>query len=304
MANLHAPSLRQLRAFLAVAQSGSFSQAAQQLALSQPAVSASIRELESLLGTRLMDRGPHHMELTEAGRTLLHEAQWLVASFDRGVGRMHAALAGGLQTVRIACLPSAMHLLAPALAQWRLQHPQARVEISDPLHGELIEQLRCGAVDIGVTTELDMPARLHTTPLAEDELVVLLPPGHPLAQSGGPLRWRALRGERLALFARGSTYELAVATLRQQRIAMDEALRMRYSESLYSLVQAGHAVGVISRLYTQGVATPALQVRRLTAPVISRRLALMVNGEPGQQRPLVAACRAFLCERLGAAAQP
>lgn len=304
MANLHAPSLRQLRAFLAVAESGSFSQAAQQLSLSQPAVSASIRELESLLGVRLMNRGPHHMELTEAGRTLLHEAQWLVASFDRGVGRVHAMLASGQQTVRIACLPSAMHLLAPALAQWQLQHPQARVEITDPLHEELIAQLRGGAVDIGITTELDMPARLHTTPLMEDELVVLLPPGHRLAQDGGPLRWRALRGERLALFARGSTYELAVATLRQQRIAMDEAMRMRYSESLYSLVRAGHAVGVISRLYTQGVATPALQVRRLTAPVISRRLALMVNGEPGQQRPLVAACRAFLCGHLGARAQP
>jgi DNA-binding transcriptional LysR family regulator len=304
MANLHAPSLRQLRAFLAVAESGSFSQAAQQLSLSQPAVSASIRELESLLDARLMDRGPHHMALTEAGHALLHEAQWLVASFDRGVGRMQAVLAGGQQTVRIACLPSAMHLLAPALAQWQLQHPQARVEITDPLHEELIAQLRGGAVDIGITTELDMPARLHTTPLMEDELVVLLPPGHRLAQDGGPLRWRALRGERLALFARGSTYELAVATLRQQRIAMDEAMRMRYSESLYSLVQAGHAVGVISRLYTQGVATPALQVRRLTAPVIGRRLALMVNGEPGQQRPLVAACRAFLCERLGAQAQP
>lgn len=307
MANLHMPSLRQLRAFLAVAESGSFSQAAQQLSLSQPAVSASIRELESLLGARLMDRGPHHMALTEAGRTLLHEAQWLVASFDRGVGRMHAVLAGGQQTVRIACLPSAMHLLAPALAQWQRQQPQhspVRVEISDPLHEELIAQLRGGAVDMGITTELDMPAGLHTTPLMEDELVVLLPPGHRLAQDGGPLRWRALRGERLALFARGSTYELAVATLRQQRIALDEAMRMRYSESLYSLVQAGHAVGVISRLYTQGVATPALQVRRLTAPVIGRRLALMVNGEPGQQRPPVAACRAFLCERLGAQAQP
>ncbi|MEG0149976.1 MAG: LysR family transcriptional regulator [Comamonas sp.] len=298
MANLHAPSLRQLRAFLAVAETGSFSQAAQALSLTQPAVSASIRELESLLGARLMDRGPHHMALTEAGRTLLHEAQWLVASFDRGVGQMHAMLASGQQTVRIACLPSAMHLLAPVLARWQAQNPQVKVEVSDPLHEELIAQLRSGAVDMGITTELDTPARLHTTALAEDELVVLLPPGHRLAQTEGPLRWKALRGERLVLFARGSTYELAVATLRQQRIAMDDAMRMRYSESLYSLVQAGHAVGVISRLYTQGVATPALQVRSLTAPVIGRRLALMLNGEPAQQRAVVAQCRSFLCEQL------
>jgi len=298
MQNLRAPTLRQLRAFLAVAQHGSFSQAAQVLALSQPAISASVRELELLLGASLMDRGPHHVALTEAGRALHDDAAWLVASFDRGVSHMHALLRSGLQTVRIACLPSAMHLLAPALAQWERRHPQVRVQVSDPLHDELIAGLRGGEVDIGISTELDMPEGLHATPLVEDELVVLLPAGHRLAGASGGLRWKALRGERLALFARGSTYELAVATLRQQRIGMEGALRMRYSESLYSLVQSGQAVGVISRLYTQGVATPALQVRPLIAPVISRRLALMLRGEPAAQRPWVAACQAFLCEAL------
>jgi LysR family carnitine catabolism transcriptional activator len=256
--------------------------------------------LETLLDTRLMDRGPHHVQLTDAGLALRHEAEWLIASFDRGVAQMHTVLSGGQPSLRIACLPSAMHLLAPALSTWQQQHPQVQVDVSDPLHEELIAQLRSGAVDIGITTELDMPAQLHTTPLVEDELVVLLPPGHRLGHSQGPLRWRALRGERLALFARGSTYELAMATLRQQRIATDDALRMRYSESLYSLVQAGHAVGVISRLYTQGVAMPALQVRSLTAPAISRRLALMVRGEPAEQRPVVAQCSAYLREQLQA----
>ncbi|MGE8318142.1 MAG: LysR family transcriptional regulator [Comamonas sp.] len=298
MTTLRAPTLRQLRAFLAVAQHGSFSQAAQALALSQPAISASVRELELLLGATLMDRGPHHVALTEAGRTLRDDAAWLVASFDRGVSHMHAQLRNSQQTVRIACLPSAMHLLAPALAQWERQHPEVRVEVSDPLHDELIAGLRGGEVDIGISTELDVPEGLHATPLVEDELVVLLPPGHRLAGTAGGLRWKALRGERLALFARGSTYELAVATLRQQRIAMEGALRMRYSESLYSLVQSGQAVGVISRLYTQGAATPALQVRPLVAPVISRRLALMLHGEPAVQRPWVAACQAFLCDTM------
>ena len=88
---------------------------------------------------------------------------------------------------------------------------------------------------------------------------------------GSALRWRDLRGERLALFASGSTYDLALATLRQQGVALDAADRLLYSESLYSLVRSGLAVGVISRLYTHGLHADDLCLRPLGSPAITRR---------------------------------
>jgi DNA-binding transcriptional LysR family regulator len=80
--------------------------------------------------------------------------------------------------------------------------------VRDPLNDDLIAALHTGEVDIALGTELDLPAGIEAIPVATDELVAVLPRKHRLAQGapGSALRWRDLQGERLALFARGSTY--------------------------------------------------------------------------------------------------
>lgn len=290
------PTLRQLRGFLAVAEHGSFSRAAAALSLTQPALSATIRDLEELLDAALLDRSTHHVALTPAGAALQPQAAWLVNGFNQGVDDMHRALGSQSRSLRVAALPSTMHLLA--LAQWHKRHPDVNLTVLDPLNDDLVRALHTGEVDIALGTELDLPAGVEAVPVATDELVAVLPRQHRLAKSAGKLRWRHLRGERLALFARGSTYELALATLRQQGVALDVADRLLYSESLASLVRSGLAVGVISRLYTHGLTGPGLCVRALEAPTITRRIALMVRGPAAQLRPIVSDCLEHLTGAL------
>ncbi|MDW5442932.1 LysR family transcriptional regulator [Polaromonas sp. SM01] len=305
-ARLRQPTLRQLKGFQAVAQHGSFSRAAEALALTQPALSATIRDLERLLDVTLLERSTHHVALTAAGAALQPQVAWLLNSFSLGVSDMHRALTSQASSLRLAALPSTMHLLAPPLAQWQRLHPEVTLTVRDPLNDALIAALHTGEVDIALGTELDLPAGITAIPVATDELVAVLPRGHRLARSepDSTLRWRDLQGERLALFASGSTYDLALATLRQQGVALEEADRLLYSESLYSLVRSGLAVGVIARLYTHGVPRQGLVVRPLGAPAITRRIALMVRGPAELHRPAVADCLAYLTQALRTPAKP
>src|SRR3982750_677891 len=117
------PTIRQLRAFRAVARHGSFRAAAEALALTQPAVSAAIRELEAGLGTSLFERSTHHVALTRTGTDLLDDAEGVLHGFDQGVAAMHGVLARQARRVRLGALPSAMHLVAPRVARWRKLMP-------------------------------------------------------------------------------------------------------------------------------------------------------------------------------------
>lgn len=301
VAPLRQPTLRQLRGFQAVARHASFSRAAEALALTQPALSAAIRDLEKLLDVSLLTRSTHHVALTPAGAALLPQVEWLLNSFSQGVTDLHRLLGGQARSLRLAALPSAMQLLAPPLAEWHGANPDVALSLSDPLNDDLVAALRTGEVDIGLGADLDLPADIETIPVTQDELVAVLPSQHRLARRSA-LRWRDLRGERLALFTRGSTYELALTTLRQQGVALDAADRLLYSESLYSLVRSGLAVGVISRLYTHGL-SDGLSVRALSAPVITRRIVLMARGPRASRSPTVTSCLEHLAQALGSVAR-
>jgi len=268
------PSIRQLRAFRAVARHGSFRAAADALALTQPAVSAAIRELEQLLGAPLFDRSTHNVALTRTGNALLDEAEWVLHGFDQGIAAMHRAVAQQARRVRLATLPSAMHLVAPRVARWRKWTPPVEVELRDVLHEELLAALVAGEIDIGLGTALDLPQGVEAVPLREDPLVAVLSAAHPLAGRRW-LRWRELRDEPLALFAQGSTYELALLALRQAGVSADPAHRLLYSEPLYSLARAGLATGIISRLYTENAPLRGLAVVPLREPLVQRHLVLL-----------------------------
>ena len=291
------PTLRQLRAFKAVARHGSFSRAAEALSLTQPALSSAIREFESLLEVALFERSTHHVALTTAGEALLPQVEWLLNSFAHGVDDMHRTLQARARSLRLATLPSAMHLLAPPLASWQRAHPDVAITVRDLLNDDLLAALRAGEVDMALGAEIDLPPGVAAVTIGTDELVAVLPAGHRLA-TRRVLPWRELKGERLALFARGSTYDLALAQFRQQGVGLQAADRLQYSESLYSLARSGMAIGVISRLYTHGMLADGLRVVSLSAPTIQRRIALMVRAQPGPRSSAASDCFEHLVQAL------
>ncbi|KCB32112.1 LysR substrate-binding domain protein [Bordetella hinzii L60] len=290
-APLRQPSLRQLRGFVEVARHASFSRAAQALALSQPALSSAIRELESALGAPLFDRSTHHVRLTRAGHALYVQAQWMLNTFDEGARELHRLLHAEAAVVRIGCIPSTMPLIAPLLADWQAAEPDIELQLRDVLNDELINGLQNGALDLGLGLDFGLPPQIQAEEIARDELVAVLAPGHRLA-GRQRLAWRDLAGERLAMLSRGSTHSMILAALAQHGLAADQVHTLHYTDSLYSLVRAGQRVGLISRLYTLPQRPGSLAVLGLGEPATERSIALLAHT--AVQRPPVARCHAWL----------
>jgi len=298
-APLRQPTLRQLRAFKEVARHASFSRAAEALALSQPALSAAIRQLEALVGAALFHRTTHQVRLTPAGQAARAQIEWMLNSYGHGTEDLRRLLGAQAATVRIGCIPSTMHLLAPAVAQWRLRHPEIALVLSDHLNDELMAALANGELDIGLGLDFGLARGVTARFVAEDELVAVLPEAHRLSRRPA-LAWRDLRHEPLAVLSRGSTYEMIVATLRQQGADLAAADTLNHTDTLYSLVRAGLRVGLISRLYTQGQRLDGLSVAPLTRPRLARRICLMMRAPASQSRAAVRDCEAGLAELLRA----
>ncbi|MBD2440176.1 LysR family transcriptional regulator [Nostoc sp. FACHB-110] len=169
--------LSQLRAVVAVAECGNFSEAALELQLSQPAISHAIATLEEELGVPLFARGRHGAVLTPAGDRILYHARQALQSLEmmEREANLHKGLHGG--HVRIASFRSvATHLLPKAIAKFHNQFPEVAVTIIESIAYTEVEQcLRDGRADIGVTY-LPTSDEFETWEILRDEYVVLLPP--------------------------------------------------------------------------------------------------------------------------------
>jgi DNA-binding transcriptional LysR family regulator len=294
------PTLRHLRAFQAVAAHLNFRVAAESLALSQPALSAAVRELEGLLGTALFDRSHHHVALTPAGTTLLPHAEWLLNNFRHGVDDMRRSVESLSLSLRVGVMPSLVRIVAPELAAWQREFPAVRLTINDLVNRDLVAGLLSGRIDIAVGADIDLPEGLEVKPVGRDELVAVLPSVHRLVRSARrkPLEWRDLEGEPLALFTSASSYDLALAALRQKGLLLNIAHQMLYRESIFDLVQAGFGIGIVSHLYAHDVQPRELRALRLREPAITRGIVLMRRRSPAAAKAAAGSCFDFLAKRL------
>lgn len=170
--------IRELRAFTAVAEEGSFSAAARRLHLSQSALSQTIGSLERQLGLRLLDRHPVGVTVTDVGATLLREARTLLAQHDRVVAEVTGQAAAGPATLRVGVpleLPG--DLLPRALADMGAAFPQTRAEISHASSAAQLAALRAGDLDLALARECPAGPGYDAVLAAEESLGVLLPAG-------------------------------------------------------------------------------------------------------------------------------
>jgi DNA-binding transcriptional LysR family regulator len=242
---------RQLQAFCAVVERESFSQAAERLGVTQPAVSLQVRALEERLGRKLIDRSGRRVEPTEAGRTLYRSAQRLLAAEEQmltelaedATGELHGKLAIGASTG-----PGA-HLVPLLLCEFAGSHPQLRVQLAIADTQAVIDRVAERGLELGVVGALRRQRGLEFEPLARDEIVLAVPPGHAFA--GREVTLEELRAETLVSMQEGAGVrqviedELRRAGLRVREL--ETRLELGLPESVKSAVVAGHGVAFISR---------------------------------------------------------
>jgi DNA-binding transcriptional LysR family regulator len=171
-----------LRTFLSVAQERSFSRAAAKLHRTQPAVSQTIRRLEDDLGEQLFDRSAKNGTLTDAGRMLQNYAERLVRLAEETESAVRELRDLRRGRVLVGANEAAVHTLLPVIATFRQRHPHIAIDVRRVPARQIAVEVQQGSLDFGALTFHPPEAGLLQVTVGSDELVLLVPPSHPLAR--------------------------------------------------------------------------------------------------------------------------
>jgi DNA-binding transcriptional LysR family regulator len=171
-----------LRTFLAVARERSFSRAAAKIHRTQPAVSQTIRRLEDDLGEQLFDRSAKNGTLTDAGRMLQNYAERLVRLAEETESAVRELRDLRRGRVLVGANEAAVHTLLPVIARFRQRHPHIAIDVRRVPARQIAVEVQQGSLDFGALTFHPSEAGLLEVTVGSDELVLLVPPSHPLAR--------------------------------------------------------------------------------------------------------------------------
>ena len=238
--------LADLRAFLAVADLGSFRAAAESLHLSQSAASRRVDKLEEALGVDLFVRTTRRVELTTIGRTFVHKARAVMNELENallGITDFAERISG---EITVACVPSAVAYFLPrVIGEFHRLHPRIRVRLIDESCADILRAVANGEDDLGITYIGTQEPDIEFEPLLDDPFVVACPSNHALAKRRR-LTWAELAKHDYVSLAQGSG----------NRFLLDQALahigqkpewfcEVRHVPALVSLVEAGLGIGVV-----------------------------------------------------------
>jgi len=240
-------TLRQLKVFEAVARLLSFSRAAEELHLTQPAVSMQVKSLEGEAGLALFEQIGKKIHLTEAGRELYRRSR-AIADELRATGEALDALRGLEQgRLHIAAVSTAKYFAPPLLARFLTAHPGVKLELSVDNREAVIERLAANEIDLAIMGRPPLDLETVAEPFASHPHVIVAAPGHPLA---GKRRIALARvaEEPFILREPGSgTRGLLEKLFADHGLAIRVAMQMASNETIKQAVQAGMGLSLLSR---------------------------------------------------------
>jgi DNA-binding transcriptional LysR family regulator len=270
---------RQLAAFCAVVERRSFSQAAEQLGVTQPAVSLQVRALEKRLGTQLLDRSGRRVEPTEAGRRLYRGAQRLLTLEAQVLDELAAEAEGeltGSLSIGASTGPAAI-VVPQLLCEFQGAHPGVRVALEVHDTRTVVELVAERRLELGIVGAAPRHRGVRFEPFAYDEVVLVCPPGHRFA--GRDLDVHELVSETLVVMQEGAGVRRIVEDeLRRLGLRLrdlDLRLELGLQESVRSAVLAGFGVTFISRAAVESdLAAGALAEARVSGMNGRREISL------------------------------
>ena len=240
--------LRQLRYFVAVAETGNISTAAKKIFLTQPALSRQIKALETEIGQCLLERRAHSVHLTPVGEGLLREARELLQHADQVLERVRGAGRG--VRLRVGYAPSlASGILSVAVENFTQAHPEAKVDLFDLSTAEMLAELESNKLDIILTVASDTKARgLKWTPLVRTTWKLAVKRKHPFA-NGQRITPDQLASEPLLVFCQRDYpeyWKIVTGWLNEHRQHPKIAGEYDGAESLMTAVESGLGVAVVT----------------------------------------------------------
>ncbi len=277
-----------LRSFLAVSERGAIGDAAKQLALSQPALTRRIQQLEEELGAELLERSGRGIALTEVGRLVAAEAQALIARYEQMKVEVQRRVRLEAGMVRVGGGATAVSYMLPrAIGSFRRAYPDVRFEVREAGSRDVAAAVRQESLELGVVTVAthEKPsADLVVRPLLRDRIVLVAGKGHPLADKRR-VAAAQLEGLSLVGFEAGTAIrDLVDSALRDAAVTMEVVMELRSIASILKMVETTGSLAFVSEM-----GAPPERVIQVRGLKVERQLALIWK----KGRPLSPAATAF-----------
>ena len=272
-------TLRQLRAFATLARTRSFTRAAAELHLSQPALTVQVRELESALGLKLVDRNTRRVQLTGIGQELLPVFERVLGDIRAVAENARELAAGDRGTVLVAALPSLCSRLIPeAIARLRRTHPGVTVRLQDTVALRILAAVRSEEADLGIGSFGALGGDFETTPLIEDRMVAVMPRRHPLAAKASVTMREVAMHPLVLMDTQSSVRAVVESALHGESAATAPAYEVTYMSTAVGFVQAGLGVAILPATalelgLAKGIVTRPIRGAAVRRPIVIARKA-------------------------------
>jgi LysR family hydrogen peroxide-inducible transcriptional activator len=289
-------NLRDLRYFVALADTRHFGKAAERSFVSQPTLSAQIKKLETYLGVQLIERQPRKVTLTEMGARILPLARSILQESDEIVSLArndHDTLSGKL---KVALIPTIGPYLLPVVTRkLRKQLPRLKLMLYEYQTQPLLEKLRAGDIDLGILA-LPVPLDgLEARPLYDEDFTLAVPSNSPLAKRSN-VKLDDLTGETLLLLEDGHCLrDQALDVCSRIDVKESEDYRATSLETLRQMVAAGLGITLLPQLATRGPfgTGQGLIVKEFSRPVPSRSVGAVWRKSTARTDAIKAVCDAI-----------
>lgn len=265
--------------FIAVAEERNLTRAARRLHLAVSAVSKRITELEEQTGTALLLRYARGVELTPAGQSLLHYAQQVrlvLGQLDQELSSYSGGVKGH---IRIHAITSVLAQFLPTdLERFLSSYPLINFDIEERVGTAVVRAVVEGRADLGIFAEHTNPSGLETRPYRHDQLVVVTPRNHPLAQCSKASFTEALKFEFIGPHRDSSLYTLFDQQMRDHGLEMRVRLRVSSFECMCRLVTAGIGIAILPKAAIEQYLRPLkLQMTLLDEAWAQRKLVIGIR---------------------------
>lgn len=297
-------TVRQLRAFLMVTQERSFTKAAQRLNVTQSALTAAIKGLESELGLKLFDRTTRVVEPTIYGERFASVAERLLEDLSRSVDDLRASAARQHGLVVIGATATTIsYLLVPALTELAARYPGIRVRLTEELAEGAIQRVRNGDIDLALTTVERAETDIDAIPILRDHFELVCAPDHPLAERKDELSWSVFENHDRVGLSWQSGIRGLVDREENARIAVQD---LRYEVSsvagLKSMIASNLGIAAVPGLIAREMSDFGI-VRHRLRPKLSRTVSIALR--PGRSpTPAASAVVAAALRRLDQIREP
>ena len=249
-------TLKQLKAFLVLARTLNYASAADELCLSQSAISISIKTLEEELGGKLFKRNTRRVDITPEGQSLIPYAKKLLANWEDMEKDLKQRFQLQRGTLNIASMPYATHAVLPELLHlFSKAHPNINFSIHDVPNEKIIEKIQDGIFEIGICFKPKICEHMHFHPLLNEDFVAVIPKDHPLAHQSSVTWKQLLAFPFISLQNPSIVRHIIEKKSAENHVPLDLKLECHQVSSLAHFVAYGLGVSAIPRQFGKFIAT-------------------------------------------------